>query len=143
MAELVTGRPLFPALDENELLEFFTLIIGRVPHHMIHNAKKKHKFFHRDNHTIIPSSKSRLVYSDRTSFPLTEALAELNDPEFVNFLQCCLILDPDIRYSPEQAMRHQWLQSPENPRVGPYTTRNNIESLAAGFIRFFQKEDDQ
>ena len=54
IAELYTGRPLFPAIDENELLEFFTLIIGRVPHHMIHNAKKRHKFFHRDDR-IIPS----------------------------------------------------------------------------------------
>lgn len=28
MAELLTGRPLFPGIDENELLEFFILIIG-------------------------------------------------------------------------------------------------------------------
>lgn len=35
MAELSSGRPLFPALDENELLEFFTLIIGKTPQHMI------------------------------------------------------------------------------------------------------------
>jgi hypothetical protein len=35
MAELYSGRPLFPALDENELLEFFTLIIGKTPQHMI------------------------------------------------------------------------------------------------------------
>jgi hypothetical protein len=28
MAELMTGRPLFPALDENELLEFIIMIIG-------------------------------------------------------------------------------------------------------------------
>jgi serine/threonine protein kinase len=31
MAELLTGRPLFPALDENELLEFMVLIIGQPP----------------------------------------------------------------------------------------------------------------
>ena len=28
MAELLTGRPLFPGIDENELLEFFILIRG-------------------------------------------------------------------------------------------------------------------
>lgn len=28
MAELVTGRPIFPAQDENELLEFFIMMIG-------------------------------------------------------------------------------------------------------------------
>jgi serine/threonine protein kinase len=31
MAELMTGRPLFPALDENELLEFMVMIIGQPP----------------------------------------------------------------------------------------------------------------
>ena len=28
LAELLTGRPLFPAVDENELLEFFIMMIG-------------------------------------------------------------------------------------------------------------------
>ncbi len=31
MAELMTKRPLFPALDENELLEFMIMIIGNPP----------------------------------------------------------------------------------------------------------------
>jgi len=35
IAELYTGRPLFPAIDENELLEFFCLIVGRPNHRMI------------------------------------------------------------------------------------------------------------
>jgi serine/threonine protein kinase len=64
LAELYSGRPLFPALDENELLEFFTLIIGKTPLHMIHNAKKRHKFFNR-NDFVIPSIKSRLARSNQ------------------------------------------------------------------------------
>jgi serine/threonine protein kinase len=31
MAELTTGRPLFPAVDENELLELFTMMIAQPP----------------------------------------------------------------------------------------------------------------
>jgi hypothetical protein len=72
MAELYSGRPLFPALDENELLEFFTLIIGKTPQHMIYNAKKRYKFFNRDER-VIPSPKSRLARSNQ-SFSLKEAL---------------------------------------------------------------------
>ena len=41
LAELVTGRPLFPAIDENELLEFFIIRIGMPPEEMINRAKKK------------------------------------------------------------------------------------------------------
>ena len=33
--ELITGKPLFPARDENELLEFFILTLGRVPEKML------------------------------------------------------------------------------------------------------------
>jgi serine/threonine protein kinase len=45
LAELTTGRPLFPALDENELLELFIMMIGLPPREMIDKAKKKNKFF--------------------------------------------------------------------------------------------------
>jgi serine/threonine protein kinase len=38
--ELVVGKPLFPAYDENELLEFLFITIGRVPDCMIEPAKK-------------------------------------------------------------------------------------------------------
>ena len=40
LCELSTGRPIFPAQDENELLEYFIFIIGEIPEHMILNAKK-------------------------------------------------------------------------------------------------------
>lgn len=33
--ELIVGTPLFPAKDENELLEYFIVTIGRVPSHML------------------------------------------------------------------------------------------------------------
>jgi serine/threonine protein kinase len=29
--EMVVGSPLFPAADENELLEFFVITIGKIP----------------------------------------------------------------------------------------------------------------
>lgn len=59
MAELVTGRPIFPALDENELLEFFIMMIGLPTPEMIDKAKKKHKFFDKDG-KVIRSRQTRL-----------------------------------------------------------------------------------
>jgi len=38
--ELITGKPLFPGKDENELLEYFVVTIGKVPSEMLTNAKK-------------------------------------------------------------------------------------------------------
>ena len=38
--ELITGQPLFPAKDENELLEYFIVTLGEVPNYMLTGAKK-------------------------------------------------------------------------------------------------------
>ena len=38
--ELITGHPLFPAKDENELLEYMILTIGKIPSYMLSEAKK-------------------------------------------------------------------------------------------------------
>jgi hypothetical protein len=45
VAELFCGRPIFPGLDENELLEFHILMCGNPPQQMIDKGSKKEKFF--------------------------------------------------------------------------------------------------
>ena len=45
LCELVTGRPLFPAIDEHELLELMRIRIGLPNEEMIRNAKKRRLFF--------------------------------------------------------------------------------------------------
>jgi len=52
MAELVTGRAIFPALDENELLEFFIMMIGLPSNEMRDKGKKKSKFFDKQGKVI-------------------------------------------------------------------------------------------
>jgi len=52
MGELVTGRPIFSALDENELLEFIMMIVDLPNKEMIDKAKKKSKFFDKDYNLI-------------------------------------------------------------------------------------------
>lgn len=45
VAELFCGRPIFPGIDENELLEFHILMCGRPPQYMIEKCNKQAKFF--------------------------------------------------------------------------------------------------
>ena len=52
LAELLTGRALFPGIDENELLEFFVMMIGMPTSDMIEKAKKRSKFFDKDGNII-------------------------------------------------------------------------------------------
>ena len=64
LAELYCGHPIFPALDENELLEFHIRLCGTVPDHMIEDSTKNGKLFHIDQQNgqfkIIKSPNSRL-----------------------------------------------------------------------------------
>ena len=43
--ELITGSPLFPARDENELLEYFIVTMGHIPEYLLQHAKKYKQFF--------------------------------------------------------------------------------------------------
>lgn len=62
VAELFCGRPIFPGLDENELLEFHTLMCGNTPQHMMDKASKKARFFNvQDGNKLIRSKQSRLA----------------------------------------------------------------------------------
>ena len=45
--ELIHGRPLFPARDENELIEYMMLTSGELPKSLISNSKKYDQFFRR------------------------------------------------------------------------------------------------
>ena len=113
LAELYTGSPLFPATDENELLEFFHLIIGTPPKSMLKEAKKYNKFYTKEGQ-LIRSNNSRLVNCSSKPYPIEEAVNS-DDPEFIDFLKKCLIIDNERRYTPEIALRHPWLARDQPP----------------------------
>lgn len=52
LVELINGGPLFPALDENELLEFIIAMIGLPPAEMVKKSKNKSKFFDKNGNFI-------------------------------------------------------------------------------------------
>ena len=85
MVELVTKSPLFPALDENELIEFFVMTVGNPTQQMLSRAKKRHKFFGKDG-KLIRSKNSRLENSDTLSYPLMIRLDEYIGKDFIDLI---------------------------------------------------------
>lgn len=87
LAELVTGRPLFPAIDEMELLELIRIRIGMPPEEMIQKAKKRKMFF--TNHRqLVRSKKSRLPPGAADgSDTIRNALYSEYDPDFIDFIE--------------------------------------------------------
>ena len=90
--ELITGYPLFPAHDENELYEYFILRIDEPPKHMIYKGTKKKVFYNRNMELIRsrhPKHNESLKFSkpgqESISFLLKD-LGEYDDDEFFDFI---------------------------------------------------------
>lgn len=87
LAELVTGRPLFPAIDEHELLELFVVRIGMPPEQMINKCTKR-KYFFDANRRLIRSKRSRVPKgSQERSDPIRSALYSEDDEDFIDFVE--------------------------------------------------------
>ena len=52
MVELLVGEPLFPGIDENELLEFFIVTVGHPTKEMIKKSTKLSQFYDKDMNLI-------------------------------------------------------------------------------------------
>jgi dual specificity tyrosine-phosphorylation-regulated kinase 2/3/4 len=87
ISEMVTGKPLFPAIDENELLELMVIRIGMPPQEMINNCKKRRQFFDL-NGKLIRSRKSRVPRdAQERSEPVSKALFWEKDNDFLDFIE--------------------------------------------------------
>ncbi len=74
VAELYMGGPIFPGIDENELLEFHALICGIPTQAMIDKGKKKEKFFSEKGYKIKRSEKSRLAHLSKNSVSFNQLI---------------------------------------------------------------------
>jgi len=87
LVELVTGRPLFPAIDEKELLELFIVRIGMPPEEMINKCSKR-KFFFDHNRRLTRSKRSRVPKGSREgSDPIRSAIFSEDDDDFIDFVE--------------------------------------------------------
>ncbi|XP_039766627.1 dual specificity tyrosine-phosphorylation-regulated kinase 4 isoform X3 [Ornithorhynchus anatinus] len=117
LAELNTGSPLFAGENELEQLACIMEVLGLPPVHFIQTSSRKQTFFdsegfpkHITNHKGI------------THYPDSKNLATLlktYDTDFLGFLQGCLIWDPSLRMTPEQALRHAWILTPKTHKARP------------------------
>ncbi len=86
MAELTTRLPLFPAQDENELLELFVMMVGMPNSSMIQKAKKKNKFFDK-NGNLVRSKQTRIERIEPKAFPVKVAIFCEDDEDYMDFVE--------------------------------------------------------
>lgn len=86
ISELVTGTPLFPAVNEKELLEFFIIRIGMPPKEMVDSCRKRKVFFD-PNGKLIKSKASRIKHNEPGSDSIRRVLHREKDDSLVDFIE--------------------------------------------------------
>ena len=90
--ELALGSPIFPARDENELLEFYYITIGPIADYMIRSAKKYKQFYKMDtdgSHQLIRSRKSQMgkEHLKPAMQSISYLMQERADPALIDFIK--------------------------------------------------------
>ena len=125
LAELLTGYPLLPGEDESDQLALIMELLGLPPAKVTENAKRTRNFISSKGlpryctATLLPDGSYALEggRSKRGKFrglpgsrSWSSALKNLGDDLFIDFLKRCLDWDPDLRMTPQQALKHPWLK---------------------------------
>ncbi|XP_037703095.1 dual specificity tyrosine-phosphorylation-regulated kinase 4 isoform X2 [Choloepus didactylus] len=125
MAELYTGYPLFAGENEVEQLACMMEVLGLPPARFIQTASRRQTFFDSKGFPKnITNNRGKKRYPD--SKDLTMVL-KTYDTSFLDFLRRCLIWEPSLRMTPDQALQHAWIQEPRNlkPQPRPQTLRKS------------------
>ncbi|XP_075147347.1 putative dual specificity tyrosine-phosphorylation-regulated kinase 3 homolog [Haematobia irritans] len=125
LAELLSGRALFPGENEADQLACILEVLGMPPKHLLANSKRTKMFFNSEGYprycTVRNMSDGTVVLvggQSRRGKPrgppgsksLSKALDGCNDPLFLNFIRGCLEWDPEKRITPAEALKHPWLR---------------------------------
>merc|ERR1719409_409985 len=107
LAELYTGYPLFPGENEVEQLACIMEVCGLPPTRILDNATRIKMFFDSNgNPRLVPNSRGK---KRRPGAKDLQMALRTSETKFVDFLQGCLQWDPRERFTPEDALQHEWI----------------------------------
>ncbi|KAJ7670948.1 kinase-like domain-containing protein [Mycena rosella] len=111
LAELYTGRPIFPGENEQEQLSRIMEVLGTPDKEFVNRCSQKKLFF-----VVDPNGIPRPVINSKghRRRPGTKTIAQVlkcNGEElvFIDFISKCLVWDPERRIKPQAAMRHPFV----------------------------------
>lgn len=139
LAELFTGIPIFPGEDEADQLACIIELLDMPPQTLLDQSKRARNFISsrgypryctvsmQDDQVILGAGRSRRgkVRGPPGSKTWSRALRECDDEIFIDFLKNCLKWLPEERFTPAQALRHDWLRRRPNPLPAAAPTGNS------------------
>ncbi|KAI9243754.1 kinase-like domain-containing protein [Sporodiniella umbellata] len=113
LAELYTGRPLFPGESEPDQLACIMQLIGVPKRYYLEKCARKKQFF-----DLYDSPRKSINSKGKKRKPGTLTFTEASkrtsqdafDRDFADFLSKCITWEPSERMTPEQALNHSWLK---------------------------------
>ena len=115
LAELYSGYPLFPGESEHDQLGYIMEICG-LPSEKVMMQATRRKLFFDDELSPILKANSR----GKVRRPYTKSLSNVlqwTDKNFIRFLKGWLAWDPSERFSPVEALMHDWILEGLPPKV--------------------------
>jgi len=107
LAELYTGYPLFPGENEVEQLACIMEVCNVPPSRILESATRVKMFFDSSgNPRLVPNSRGK---TRRPGSKDLQMVLRTSDMKFVDFLQGCLQWGPRERFTPEDALQHDWI----------------------------------
>ncbi|OHT06294.1 CMGC family protein kinase [Tritrichomonas foetus] len=112
ICELLTGTPLFPAEDENELVNQISEVIGLPPKELIKKGPRAKHYFNEDGtlKNFANTKGKKYEVSNKT----LRDLAHIKDNDLLDLVEKCLTWDPKERITPDQFLLHPWINKEFN-----------------------------
>ena len=108
VAELFTGEPLFPANDEQELLEMMMEVKGIPNDAFILKSRKMDHYFDSDFSPYLIEHPEHGILRIPEARPLALVI-QTSCEELLDFVDKCLALDPSERFSASEALNHPFI----------------------------------
>lgn len=137
--------PLFPGEDEGDQLACIIELLGMPPVKVLEQSKRSKQFFVdgfpryctmerlTDGSTVLKAGRSKRgkVRGPPGSKTWLQALKGNADPLFVDFLERCLLWDPEARLTPRDALKHEWMRKKQsNPTLPGSLSSGNTQNTA-------------
>lgn len=146
LAELLTGYPLLPGEDENDQLALILELLGVPSSRILEGGKRTRNFFSSRGHPrycqvtqlmdgsiVLGAGRSKRgkLRGPPGSRSWNTALKNMGEDCFNDFLKRCLEWDPELRMTPQQALKHPWLKRrlPRPPTNGDGTVSASSDNL--------------
>jgi len=107
LGELSTGFPVFPGENEVEQLACIMEVCSLPPARIIEKGSRIKMFFDTDgNPRLVPNSRGK---TRRPGAKDLEKALGTSDSKYIDFVRGCLQWDPRERFTPERALKQEWI----------------------------------